>query len=103
MQWMSEGQGPSVRVTDYVTATGRYRSIRHAKTYIFNLAKSTLLRRKRADIAGSNSLWLAGRQKRTSRSEPILLQVHFLQSTGKGYMKEKEMVRERIEKEGKNG
>ena len=40
---------------------------------------------------------------RTSRSEPILLQVHFLQSTSKGYMKEKEMVRERIEKEGKNG
>ena len=47
-----------------------YRSIRHAKIYIFNLAKSTLSRGKRVDVAGSNSLQLAGHPKCTGWSEP---------------------------------
>jgi hypothetical protein len=33
---------------------------------------------------------------------PILLQAHFLLDTGKGYVKEREMVREEIGKKGKN-
>ena len=61
-----------------------YRLIQHAKIYIFNLAKSTLSRGKRVDIAGSNSLQSAGCQMRTGWSEPNRLQIHFLQSTGKG-------------------
>jgi hypothetical protein len=39
-------------VIDYVTATGRFDLLK----YQFNLAKSTLLRGLRVDVAGSNSL-----------------------------------------------
>ena len=57
----------------------------------------------RVDVAGSNSLWLAGHQKYAPTGvSPIDYKYIFYRVPVKGYMKGREMMKEKIEKEGKN-